>query len=184
MNYYQITSGIEEEDSEEEADNPWLSPSNRQDELPRSVSSCLSQDTVQDLMKEFSRNTSLEDNNNAVQNTKTPLTPVSSVSPESSGGVVLRRKSSGRSSYGHRASQRFSRLLEGVTSLTSLVTGARAEDSQLEGGQEEQEEQENGGPASLPYWVEASHNIYKVSRQSISRQPTGTFRQVLIVQTC
>ena len=183
MNYYQITSGIEEQDSEEEADNPWLSPSNRQDELTRSVSSCLSQDTVQDLMKEFSRNTSLEDNNNAVQNTKTPLTPVSSVSPESSGGVVLRRKSSGRSSYGHRASQRFSRLLEGVTSLTSLVTGARAEDSQVEGGQEEQEE-ETGGPASLPYWVEASHNIYKVSSQSISRQPTRTFRQVLIVQTC
>ena len=157
MNYYQITSGIEEEESEEETDSPWLT-STRQDELPSAVSSCLSPATVEDIRRELSRNSSLdsslEDNNN-----KTPLTPVTPVTESSTGGVLMRRKSSGRS-YGHRASQRFSRLLEGVTSLTSLVTGGRAEDSQLEG---REEEEETAGPASLPYWVEASHNIYKVS---------------------
>ena len=161
MNYYQLTTGIEEDDSDEETDNPWLS-SARQDELPSAVSSCLSQATVEDLMKELSRNSSLEDNNNAVQNIKTPLppvSPVSSVSGESSGGVLMRRKSSGRS-YGHRASQRFSRLLEGVTSLVSMstMTATRTEEPH-------QEEEETDGPASLPYWVEASQNIYKVSRQ-------------------
>ena len=169
MNYYQLTSGIEEDESDDEPDNSWLSPTRREG-LPSSVSSCLSQDTVEDLMAELSRNsrvdTRVEDNNNAVQNIKIPLPPLSPVSPvtpdspANSSGVLMRRKSSGRSSYGHRASQRFSRLLEGVTSLVTMssMTATRTEE-----GQQEEEEEETEGPASLPYWVEASQNIYKVS---------------------
>ena len=110
--------------------------------------------------------TRVEDNNNAVQNIKIPLPPLSPVSPvtpdnpANSSGVLMRRKSSGRSSYGHRASQRFSRLPEGVTSLVTMssMTATRTEE-----GQQEEEEEETEGPASLPYWVEASQNIYKVS---------------------
>ena len=161
MNYYQITSGIEEDDSDEETDNSWLGPA-RQDELPSSVSSCLSQATVEDLMKELSRNSSLEsrpeDNNN--KNPVSPVSPDSATGTPGATGVLMRRKTSGRS-YSHRASQRFSRLLEGVTSLVSMssMTATRTE----EGHQGEEEETE--GPASLPYWVEASQNIYKVSRE-------------------
>ena len=161
MNYYQITSGIEEDDSDEETDNSWLGPA-RQDELPSSVSSCLSQATVEDLMKELSRNSSLEsrpeDNNN--KNPVSPVSPDSATGTPGATGVLMRRKTSGRS-YSHRASQRFSRLLEGVTSLVSMssMTATRTEEGQ------QGEEEETEGPASLPYWVEASQNIYKVSRE-------------------
>ena len=71
----------------------------------------------------------------------------------------------------HRASQRFSRLLEGVSSITSLVSlpGYTREDtpeaptSVSAPGTPGQHVEEEAGPTSLPYWVEASQNIYKVS---------------------
>ena len=102
-------------------------------------------------MSELSRNTREEDNNNSVGKTKSPV---------SSSGVLMRRPTSGRSSYSHRASQRFSRLLEGVSSLVTM-TGIRTEDSQTESPSGP--DTPDNGPASLPYWVEASQIISKVS---------------------
>ena len=158
MNYYHITSGIDDEESDADSDNQWV-----KSQLQNAVQDCLSPSTVEDLMKEFSRNTSIEDNNNLVQNIKrpaSPLSPVSPVSPPSTNGVLMRRSSSGRNSYSHRASKRFSRLLEGVTSLVSM-TGIRTEEDQTD--PQAYEQQESCGSASLPYWVEASQNISKVS---------------------
>ena len=151
MNYYQITTGIDDDDSDLESDGQArsLDPHHQ---LHNAVHSCLSQSTVDDLMMELSRNSGVETNNNSVEKTKSPVSPVSS-------SGVLMRKSSGRS-YSQRASQRFSRLLEGVSSLVSM-TGMRGEETPTTPGYEE-----TSGPASLPYWVEASQIISKVSRRS------------------
>lgn len=151
MNYYQITTGIDDDDSDLESDGQArsLDPHHQ---LHNAVHSCLSQSTVDDLMMELSRNSGVETNNNSVEKTKSPASPVSS-------SGVLMRKSSGRS-YSHRASQRFSRLLEGVSSLVSM-TGMRSEETPTTPGYEE-----TSGPASLPYWVEASQIISKVSWRS------------------
>ena len=90
------------------------------------------------------------------------------------GGVVLRRKPQRSSSYSHRASQRFSRLLEGVTSITSLVSlsSYTKEDTEAPASLPNtpaQDVEEDGGPASLPYWVEANQNIYKVSKKHVEK---------------
>ena len=52
---------------------------------------------------------------------------------------------------------RFSKLLEGVTSLVSLG-GHKHEEEPAAASSPSEDSQE---PVSLPYWVEASHNIYK-----------------------
>ena len=52
---------------------------------------------------------------------------------------------------------RFSKLLEGVTSLVSLG-GHKHEEEPAAASSPVEDSQE---PVSLPYWVEASHNIYK-----------------------
>ena len=54
-------------------------------------------------------------------------------------------------------SDRFSKLLEGVTSLVSLG-GHKHEEEPAAASSPSEDSQE---PVSLPYWVEASHNIYK-----------------------
>ena len=142
MNYYQITTGIDDDESDVESDQ-----------------NCLSQSTVDDLMEELSRNSRVETNNNSVEKMESVVRPASPLSPVTSSGVLM-RKSSGRS-YSHRASQRLSRLLEGVSSLVSM-TGIRSEDTPTTPGCEE-----TSGPASLPYWVEASQIISKVSWRSV-----------------
>ena len=170
MNYYQITSGIDDDESDAETDNHWEMSGRSRDhhqhqhhhhhQLHNAVQNCLSQSTVEDLMSELSRNTREEDNNNSVGKTKSPVAEASPDSPVSSSGVLMRRPTSGRSSYSHRASQRFSRLLEGVSSLVTM-TGMRTEDSQTESPSGP--DTPDNGPASLPYWVEASQIISKVS---------------------
>ena len=169
MDYYHITSVIEDSDA---SDNEKEDPKNfreikDQQSFENShqvLKTCLSNNTVEDIMKEYNKNTVPQNNNNVSDksNTKSP-TPRSDE-------VVLRRKPSRSSSYSHRASQRFSRLLEGVTSITSLVSlpGYTKEDNPgaqtlaSAPGTPGQDLEEEAGPTSLPYWVEASQNIYKV----------------------
>ena len=176
MDYYHITSAIEDSDASDnekgESNNVGETNEKQSVENPHKIlQTCLSNNTVEDIMKEYSKNTSPHNNNNVgdISNTK------SMSSTPSSDEVVLRRKPSRSSSYSHRASQRFSRLLEGVTSITSLVTlpGYTKEDttgaptSASAPGTPGQNLEEEEGPGSLPYWVEASQNIYKVSHRHV-----------------
>ena len=170
MDYYHITSVIEDSDaSDNEKEESKKINMEQSLENPHEVlKTCLSNNTVEDIMKEYSKNTVPQNNNNICDNSNTKC-----ISPmPSSDGVILRRKPNRSSSYSHRASQRFSRLLEGVTSITSLVSrpGFTKEDTTetptsastpVTPGQDLEEE---AGPTSLPYWVEASQNIYKVSK--------------------
>ena len=169
MDYYHITSVIEDSDA---SDNEKEDPKNfreikDQQSFENShqvLKTCLSNNTVEDIMREYSKNTVPENNNNVSDSSNTK-----SLSPTPhADGVVLRRKPNRSSSYSQRASQRFSRLLEGVTSITSLVSrpGYTKEEttetptsSPATQGQDLEEEAE---PTSLPYWVEASQNIFKV----------------------
>ena len=171
MDYYHITSVIEDSDASDnegdESKKDLGKTFNKEQsfENPHIVlKTCLSNNTVEDIMREFSKNTLPENNNNVSDSSNTK-----SLSPTPhADGVVLRRKPNRSSSYSQRASQRFSRLLEGVTSITSLVSrpGYTKEETTetptsapATPGQDLEEEAE---PTSLPYWVEASQNIYKV----------------------
>ena len=117
MNYYQITSGLDELDDSDDGDNdtedqqsdplpPATPPHPHCDPLAsatppplhQAVTSCLAQDTVADLAREYTRNTSSSNNSNNSN----------SSDKEASSGVVMRRRSSRSStSYSHRASQRW-----------------------------------------------------------------------------
>ena len=170
MDYYHITSVIEDSDAsdnEKEDSKNFREIKEEQtfEDSHEVLKTCLSNNTVEDIMKEYNKNTVAQNNNNVSDksNTKSP-TP-------SSDEVILRRKPSRSSSYSHRASQRFSRLLEGVSSITSMVSlpGYTREDtpeaptSVSAPGTPGQHVEEEAGPTSLPYWIEASQNIYKVS---------------------
>ena len=87
----------------------------------------------------------------------------------------MRRKpaSSAGAGYGRRASQRFSRLLEGVSSLVSLGAGPREEEEEEVTSQAldygtELKETEN---SLMPYWVEASRNR---EREEEAGEETGS----------
>ena len=183
MDYYHITSVIEDSDaSDNEKEESKKINVEQSFENPHEVlKTCLSNNTVEDIMKEYSKNTVPQNNNNICDNSNTKC-----ISPmPSSDGVILRRKPNRSSSYSHRASQRFSRLLEGVTSITSLVSrpGFTKEDTTetptsasapVTPGQDLEEEAE---PTSLPYWVEASQNIYKVSKHYVGSSPKSYSHQ-------
>ena len=120
MNYYQITSGL---DSDSDGEVEWMvtgvnkhgdhhhhvqshdqghaGDQHQEDatKLHRAVQECLTQDTLNDLRREYHKNTVAADE--SPQELKTQQE------------VVLRRKSS-RNTYGRRASQRFSKILEGT----------------------------------------------------------------------
>ena len=68
--------------------------------LQQAVQECLTRDTLEDLRREYTKNTVVATETESVQDTKKQET------------VVLRRNSS-RNTYGRRASQRFSKILEG-----------------------------------------------------------------------
>ena len=183
MDYYHITSVLEDSDaSDNEKEESKKINVEQSFENPHEVlKTCLSNNTVEDIMKEYSKNTVPQNNNNICDNSNTKC-----ISPmPSSDGVILRRKPNRSSSYSHRASQRFSRLLEGVTSITSLVSrpGFTKEDTTetpasasapVTPGQDLEEEAE---PTSLPYWVEASQNIYKVSKHYVGSSPKSYSHQ-------
>ena len=63
---------------------------------------------------------------------------------------------------------RFSKLLEGVTSLVSLGGHKHEEEPAASSPSEDSQE-----PVSLPYWVEASHNIYKEDCESPAADESG-----------
>ena len=74
---------------------------------------------------------------------------------------------------------RFSKLLEGVTSLVSM-SGYRhdevAENQSVPstpGYDQDLDISDQEGPVSLPYWVEASHNICKEDRESSIPDESG-----------
>jgi len=135
MNYYQITPDLDSE-SEDDHDHDQQPP-----DLHQAVQMCLAKDTLADLRREYTKNTS--------------STPADAASmPKKEERVVMRGLTS-RNSYGRRASQRFSKILEGVSSLVSL-----AQPSSTDKKCDEEEEEESGS-ASLPYWVEASNNVSK-----------------------
>ena len=168
MNYYHITTGIEDSDNSdaENEDVPDIvkfhkgvghMPSEETNHLHQAVTKCLSQSTVDDIKKEYEKNAM---NNNGIEARQLSQPPNTS----GSNGVVLRRKTSNsRTSYSHRASQRFSRLLEGVSSLVPSLTGYKQEDSQDTG----QDISNEDASSSLPYWIEATQNIQKVSHLNI-----------------
>ena len=182
MDYYHITSVIEDSDASdnegEESKN--LGRTNQSFENPHKVlKTCLSNNTVEDIMREYSKNTVPENNNNVSDSSNTKCLPPTPHADR----VVLRQKPNRSSSYSHRASQRFSRLLEGVTSITSLVSrpGYTKEDTTetptsvpVTPGQDLEEE---AGPASLPYWVEASQNIFKVRNHDVGITILSFLRQ-------
>ena len=117
MNYYQITSGLDSDsDTEPEwmvngvtkyVDNQELGEKHKENDkddkpadLHQAVQNCLAKDTLDDLRREFTKNT-----------VSAPTEDV--MDPKKQEVVVLRRNSS-RNTYGLRASQRFSRILEGT----------------------------------------------------------------------
>ena len=166
MDYYHITTVLEDSDDNENDESK-----NDEQEIckdPHKVlNTCLSQNTVEDIMKEYNKNTVNQSND---KNEAPEVCPGPGPGQDP-GGVVLRRKPQRSSSYSHRASQRFSRLLEGVTSITSLVSlsSYTKEDTEAPASLPNtpaQDVEEDGGPASLPYWVEANQNIYKVSKKA------------------
>ena len=115
MNYYQITSGLDELDDSDDGDND--TEDQQSDPLPpatppplhQAVTSCLAQDTVADLAREYTRNTSSSNNSNSNNSDKA-----------ASGGVVMRRRSSRSStSYSHRASQRWGDVL--ISTLWTML---------------------------------------------------------------
>ena len=127
MNYYQLTTGIDDsDDSDNDNDDgenlaiisgirrgggvnqiKLLQPSNPNQEhssLHQAVNKCLSESTVNDIMKEYDKNSDNHNNNNAGEDVKVKKTQVENLN---NNGVVMRRKSSNKgSSYSHRASQR------------------------------------------------------------------------------
>ena len=132
MNYYQITSGLDELDDSDDGDNdtedqqsdplasatpphPHCDPlaSATPPPLHQAVTSCLAQDTVADLAREYTRNTSSSSNNNSSNNSDNSDKAASSV-------VVMRRRSSRSStSYSHRASQRWGDVL--ISTLWTML---------------------------------------------------------------
>jgi len=182
MNYYQITTGLDS-DSDGEVDwmvtseNKQISKNKENDQennsqatpgnenqntnvqsptFHQALEGCLTRDTLNDFKREYSKNTE------------------SSIAQEGKkeGAVVLRRKSS-RNSYGQRASQRFSKIIEGVTSLVSLSPSSnmKTHESPADSKAEEDEEKCN----SLPYWVEASQNI---SRRNIKEESDSGYSSI------
>ena len=151
MNYYQITPDLDSE-SEDDHDHDQQPP-----DLHQAVQMCLAKDTLADLRREYTKNTS--------------STPADAASmPKKEERVVMRGLTS-RNSYGRRASQRFSKILEGTLyclsffvcisyskGVSSLVSLAQPSSTDKKCDEEEEEE---SGSASLPYWVEASNNVSK-----------------------
>ena len=128
MNYYHITTGIDDSDgSDNDNDDgenlaiisgirrggdggvnqikPQEPNSQEHSHLHQAVNKCLSESTVNDIMKEYDKNSdNHNNNNNAEDGVKIRRTQVENIN---NNGVVLRRKSNSRSSsYSHRASQR------------------------------------------------------------------------------
>ena len=127
MNYYQLTTGIDDsDDSDNDNDDgenlaiisgirrgggvnqiKLLQPSDPSQEhssLHQAVNKCLSESTVNDIMKEYDKNSDNHNNNNSGEDVKVKKTQVENLN---NNGVVMRRKSSNKgSSYSHRASQR------------------------------------------------------------------------------
>ena len=82
MNYYQITSGLDELDDSDESDNDTEAQSDAKKTDPKrgppppatpphlhqAVTSCLAQDTVADLGREYARNISNSSSNNSNNN--------------------------------------------------------------------------------------------------------------------
>ena len=118
MNYYQITSGLDELDDSDDGDNDTEDqqsdppPPATPPPLHQAVTSCLAQDTVADLAREYTRNTSNSSNNSSNSS--------NSSDKAASGAVVMRRRSSRSStSYSHRASQRWGDVL--ITTLWTML---------------------------------------------------------------
>ena len=127
MNYYQLTTGIDDSDASDNDNDDGenvaiisairrgggvnqiklLQPSNHNQEhssLHQAVNKCLSESTVNDIMKEYDKNSDNHNNNNSGEDVKVKKTQVENLN---NNGVVMRRKSSNKgSSYSHRASQR------------------------------------------------------------------------------
>ena len=165
MNYYQLTTGLDDSDSGEDdvstrfndrealqqnvMKNDEKHVTTPQEPLQHAVTKCLSANTIEDINREYAKNI------NGQQEVKEQV---------SGNEVVLRRKKSSNnqnksSNYTHRASQRFSRLLEGVSSLVPSFSGPRHSEKNEEPRPEDNNVEEN---LSLPYWVEATQNIQKV----------------------
>jgi hypothetical protein len=119
MNYYQITSGL---DSDSDSEVGWMVTGDNHHQvqghdhghghaadqhskdttnLHQAVQECLTRDTLDDLRREFNKNTVAAAETDGAQEVKKQET------------VVLRRNSS-KNTYGRRASQRFSKILEGT----------------------------------------------------------------------
>ena len=118
MNYYQITSGLDELDDSDDGDNDTEDqqsdppPPATPPPLHQAVTSCLAQDTVADLAREYTRNTSNNSNNSNSNNSNSDKAV--------SGAVVMRRRSSRSStSYSHRASQRWGDVL--ISTLWTML---------------------------------------------------------------
>ena len=130
MNYYHITTGIDDSDASDndidDGENHAIisgirrggvgndvnqikpqQPNNQEhSSLHQAVNKCLSERTVHDIMKEYDKNSDNQNNNNnnAEDGVKVRKTQVENTN---NNGVVMRRKSNSKSSsYSHRASQR------------------------------------------------------------------------------
>ena len=128
MDYYTLTTGLDSSDSEEEDCEQTPSSGHRLGSgsgpgpgpgptLDQAVGDCLASSTMADIRREYSRNR--RDSRETKSSPGPGPGPVTTPAPVT--GVVMRRKpaSSAGAGYGRRASQRFSRLLEGCLLYTS-----------------------------------------------------------------